>query len=180
MIPSTFSVPMWIPLSRRFGKIRLWMFSMLLTGLSFGAMFAIPFFDTVEARLWIIFVAAFFAGLAAGAGGTIGPSVQGDVIDYDEFKTGERKEGSYFAAWNFTYKSAMGVMLLLTGFVLEFSGFVPNEPQKMQVQLAMISLYGLLPLVCYLIGAALFSRFKLDESAHREIRAVLDARAQNS
>ncbi len=180
MIPSTFSVPMWIPLSRRFGKIRLWMFSMLLTGLSFGAMFAIPFCDTVEARLWIIFVAAFFAGLAAGAGGTIGPSVQGDVIDYDEFKTGERKEGSYFAAWNFTYKSAMGVMLLLTGFVLEFSGFVPNEPQTMQVQLAMISLYGLLPLVCYLIGAALFSRFKLDESAHREIRAVLDARVLGS
>ncbi|MEE8244553.1 MAG: MFS transporter, partial [Pseudomonadales bacterium] len=84
MIPSTFSVPMWIPLSRRFGKIRLWMFSMLLTGVSFGAMFAIPFCDTLTARLWIIFVAAFFAGLAAGAGGTIGPSVQGDVIDYDE------------------------------------------------------------------------------------------------
>ena len=180
MIPSTFSVPMWIPLSRRFGKIRLWMFSMLLTGVSFGAMFAIPFCDTLTARLWIIFVAAFFAGLAAGAGGTIGPSVQGDVIDYDEFKTGERKEGSYFAAWNFTYKSAMGVMLLLTGFVLEFAGFVPNEPQTMQVQLAMVSLYGLLPLVCYLIGAALFSRFRLDESAHREIRAALDARVLGS
>jgi len=33
MIPSTISVPMWIPLSRKFGKIRLWMFSMILTGL---------------------------------------------------------------------------------------------------------------------------------------------------
>ena len=180
MIPSTFSVPMWIPLSRRFGKIRLWMFSMLLTGVSFGAMFAIPFYDTITVRLGIIFVAAFFAGLAAGAGGTIGPSVQGDVIDYDEYRTGERKEGSYFAAWNFTYKSAMGVMLLLTGFVLQFAGFVPNEPQTMQVQLAMVSLYGLLPLVCYLIGAALFSRFKLDETAHREIRAALDARSLGS
>ncbi len=180
MIPSTFSVPMWIPLSRRFGKIRLWMFSMLLTGVSFGAMFAIPFYDTITVRLGIIFVAAFFAGLASGAGGTIGPSVQGDVIDYDEYRTGERKEGSYFAAWNFTYKSAMGVMLLLTGFVLQFAGFVPNEPQTMQVQLAMVSLYGLLPLVCYLIGAALFSRFKLDETAHREIRAALDARSLGS
>ncbi|MCZ6659733.1 MAG: MFS transporter, partial [Gammaproteobacteria bacterium] len=90
------------------------------------------------------------------------------------------KEGSYFAAWNFTYKSAMGVMLLLTGFVLQFAGFVPNEPQTMQVQLAMVSLYGLLPLVCYLIGAALFSRFKLDETAHREIRAALDARSLGS
>ena len=31
MVPSAASVPLWIPLSRRLGKIRLWMFSMLLT-----------------------------------------------------------------------------------------------------------------------------------------------------
>jgi GPH family glycoside/pentoside/hexuronide:cation symporter len=177
MVPSTISVPLWLPLSRRFGKVRLWMFSMLLTGLSFGAMFGLPFLPTVEARLVLIFVAAAFAGLAAGAGGTIGPSVQGDVIDYDEFKTGERKEGSYFAAWNFTYKSAMGVMLLLTGFVLEFSGFVPNEAQSSRVQIAMVALYGLLPLVCYLAGAILFSRFGLDEVAHAQVRDELDRRA---
>ncbi len=176
MVPSAASVPLWLPLSRRFGKVRLWMFSMVLTGLSFGGMFVLPFLDTVEARLVTIFVLAFFAGLAAGAGGTIGPSVQGDVIDYDEHLTGERKEGSYFAAWNFVYKSAMGVMLALTGFVLQASGFVPNEEQTMTVQVAMVSLYGLFPLVCYAVGAVLFSRFKLDEQAHAEIRAQLDLR----
>jgi GPH family glycoside/pentoside/hexuronide:cation symporter len=103
--------------------------------------------------------------------------VQGDVIDYDEFKTGERKEGSYFAAWNFTYKSAMGVMLLLTGFVLEFSGFVPNEAQSSRVQIAMVALSGLLPLVGYLAGAILVSRFGLDEVAHAQVRDELDRRA---
>ena len=174
MVPSAASVPLWLPLSRRFGKVRLWMFSMVLTGVSFGGMFVLPFLDTVELRLVTIFVLAFFAGLAAGAGGTIGPSVQGDVIDYDEHLTGERKEGSYFATWNFVYKSAMGVMLALTGFVLQASGFVPNQEQTMTVQVAMVSLYGLFPLVCYAVGAALFSRFRLDEAAHAEIRAQLD------
>jgi Na+/melibiose symporter-like transporter len=102
------------------------------------------------------------------------------VIDYDEYVTGERKEGSYFAAWNFVYKGAYGVMLLLTGFVLQFSGFVPNQEQTMTVQIAMVTLYGLLPLVCYLIGAALFSRFKFDETAHRKVRAELDRRKRAS
>tara|TARA_Y100001933_G_scaffold86130_2_gene87418 strand:+ start:156 stop:1532 length:1377 start_codon:yes stop_codon:yes gene_type:complete len=176
MVPSTISVPLWIPLSRRFGKVRLWMFSMLLTGVSFGAMFALPFIDSLLAKSIYISVAAVFAGLAAGAGGTISPSVQGDVIDYDEYVTGERKEGSYFAAWNFVHKGGMGVMLLLTGFVLQFVGFVPNVPQTMTVQIAMVTLYGLFPLVCYLIGAALFSRFSLDEQAHGEIRRELDRR----
>ena len=177
MLPSTASVPMWLPLSRRFGKIRVWMVGMALYGLAFGGMFFLPFLESVDARLTLIIVMAAFAGLAAGCGGTIGPSVQGDVIDYDEYKTGERKEGSYFAVWNFTYKSALGVMLLLTGFVLEASGFVPNQPQTMTVQIAMVSLYGALPLLCYAIGVVLFSRFKLTEQEYAVIRAELDRRA---
>ncbi len=177
MVPSSLSVPLWLPLSRRFGKIRLWMFSMLLTGVSFGAMFALPFMEGVSLKIFYICTFAVTAGLAAGCGGTLSPSIQGDVIDYDEMVTGERKEGSYFAAWNFVYKGATGVMLLLTGFVLQFAGFVPNEEQTMTVKLSMVTLYGLAPLICYLIGAVLFSRFKLDEKEHAKIRKVLDERA---
>ena len=173
MIPSAFSVPLWIPLSRRIGKVRLWMYSMIGTGLSFGGMFALPFLPP-EWRLGTMFVFAALAGLAAGCGGTVGPSVQGDVIDYDEHLTGERKEGSYFAAWNFVYKSAVGIMLALTGFVLDFSGFVPNQPQALSTQVWIVGLYGLFPLICYAIGAALFSRFKLNEAAYAEIRRKLD------
>jgi len=180
MIPSSLSVPLWIPLSRRFGKLRLWIFSMLLTAASFGAMFLVPFVGPVLWKVVIISVLAVFAGLAAGCGGTIAPSVQGDVIDYDEYLTGERKEGSYFAAWNFVYKSAMGVMLFLTGMVLEVSGFVPNQTQTLTVQLSIMALYGLMPLACYAIGAGLIARFSLDERTHGEIRQALDARRRGT
>ena len=175
MIPSTLSVALWIPLSRRFGKIRLWMFSMMLTGVSFGGMFSLPWLEP-DIRLVVIFGLAVFAGLAAGCDGTIAPSVQSDIIDYDEYMTGERKEGSYFAAFNFVHKSATGVMILITGYVLQFSGFVPNQLQTMNVQVSMVFLYGLLPLICYCIGAALFSRFTLDEATHQQMRDEMDAR----
>ena len=174
MLPSSASVPLWLPLSRRFGKVRVWMGGMLLTGTSFGLMFLLPFFESETLRLVWIIVMAFFAGLANGCGGTLGPSVQGDVIDYDEYMSGERKEGAYFAAWNFIQKSALGLMLLLTGFALQWSGFVPNAEQTAEVKLTMVTLYGLFPLVCYAIGAYLFSKFKLDETAYAEIRVALD------
>lgn len=175
MLPSTLSVPLWIPLSRKFGKVNLWVFSLFLTGVSFGGIFLILFAPDVEVRLLIIFIGAFFAGIAAGCGGAIGPSIKGDVIDYDEYLTGERKEGSYFAALNFVYKSAYGVMLLLTGFALEYSGFIPNQDQTMEVKFVLTSLYGLLPLICYSIGAALlFYKFKLGEKEYEKIRKVLD------
>ncbi len=176
MVPSTITVPLWIPLSKRFGKIRMWIFSMCLTGASFGVMFLLPFIG-MEERTLLIFVAAAFAGTAAGCGGTIAPSIQSDIIDYDEYITGERKEGSYFAAFNFVQKSAVGVMILITGYVLQFTGFVPNEEQTMLVQVWMVGLYGLLPLVAYLIGALMFRKFSLDEAEHTKMRAELGRRA---
>lgn len=173
MVPSTLSVPLWIPLSRRFGKVRLWTWSMIVTGLAFGSSTLLPFVP-VDARVVMIFIGAVFAGSAAGCGGTLGPSVQSDIIDFDELRTGERKEGAYFAAWNFVYKSSTGVMIMLTGFVLQATGFMPNQPQTFGVQLAIVALYGLFPLACYMAGAWLFRRFTLDEAEYAKIRMELD------
>ena len=178
MLPSALSVPLWIPLSRRFGKIRLWVFSLAFTGISFGGIFIIPFLDSVTDRLVVMFIGAALGGMAAGCGGAIGPSVKGDVIDYDEYLTGERKEGSYFAALNFVFKSATGIMLLITGFVLQFSGFIPNQPQTMEVKIALISLYGLVPLVFYSLGAyLLYKKFKFGEKEHSAIKQQIQERA---
>ena len=177
MLPSALSVPLWIPLSKRFGKIRLWVFSLALTGISFGGIFIIPFLDSVTERLIVMFIGATLGGMAAGCGGAIGPSVKGDVIDYDEYLTGERKEGSYFAALNFVFKSATGIMLLVTGFVLQFSGFIPNQPQTMEVKIALISLYGLVPLVFYSLGAyLLYKKFTFGEKEHAAIKQQIQDR----
>lgn len=171
---------MWIPLSRKFGKIKLWVFSLAFTGISFGGIFVIPFLDGVNERLIVMFAGALLGGMAAGCGGAIGPSVKGDVIDYDEYLTGERKEGSYFAALNFVFKSATGIMLLVTGFVLQFSGFIPNQPQTMEVKVALISLYGLVPLVFYSLGAyLLFTKFKFGEKEHAAIKQEMTDNAES-
>ncbi|XOV82872.1 MAG: MFS transporter [bacterium] len=177
MITSTLAIPVWIRLAKRFGKIKLWFWAMIGTAVSFGGMFALAFIESgVVQVIWLMFLSVM-CGIFAGCGNTIGPSVASDVIDYDELMSGERKEGVYFATWNFALKSASGVTLMFTGFVLSAAGFVPNEEQTRVVELAMCALLGLFPLVCYLIGAALFTRFDLDEAAHADIRAQLDARS---
>ena len=78
------------------------------------------------------------------------------------------------AAANFVFKSATGIMLLLTGFVLQFSGFIPNQPQTMEVKIALISLYGLVPLIFYSLGAfLLYKKFKFGEKEHAAIKSEL-------
>jgi GPH family glycoside/pentoside/hexuronide:cation symporter len=130
-----------------------------------------------ENSIFLISILAFLAGIAASCGAMVGPSIQADVIDYDEYMTGERKEGAYFAAWNFVFKSATGVTIMLSGWVLQVVGFIPNQEQTEAVKLAILSLYSIFPLVCYAIGTALFVTFKLDEAEHSRIRRILDERA---
>ena len=172
MVASIGFTPIWLPLSRHFGKKNLWVFSMLLTAGAFGGMFFLQ-----EGSVVLISVLALLGGTAASCGAMVGPSIQADVIDYDEYKTGQRKEGAYFAAWNFAFKCSFGITLAITGWVLEFSGFVPNVEQTDSVKLAIRSLYAIFPLVCYLIGTGLFLRFSLGEQEHREMRLALNARS---
>ena len=171
-IAATVSVPVWIPLSRRLGKKSLWFGSMIFTAIGFGATFALG----PGQALWMLGIATGL-GVAAGCGNMVGPSIQADIIDWDECATGQRKEGSYFAAWNFVYKAATGFTLGITGFALQAAGYTPNAEQGEAAVLAIRTLYAIFPLVCYAIGATLFLRFSFNEAEYEKVRREIDARS---
>jgi GPH family glycoside/pentoside/hexuronide:cation symporter len=174
MLAMTLTLPLWSPLARRLGKKHLWLFSMVGTALGFGSFFALGPGDDVVA-----YGLAAFLGIAAGCGNVVAPSVQSDIVDFDEHATGERKEGGYFAAFNFAQKTAAGMTLLITGVVLSASGYQANLEQTETARLAIQSLYALFPLSCYLVGALLFLRFTFNEGEHALVRDQLDARREN-
>ncbi len=169
-VVSILCVPLWIALGRRFEKKGLLVASMAMVCIAIGGMFFIGEGDVVP-----MVILAGIAGAAGGGADVVFPSLQADVIDYDEYRTGERKEGVYFAAWNFVAKTALGLTGMLTGFVLAASGFDPNQEQTETAKLAIRTLMSGYPLVCYGVGALCFLRFGLTRRAHSEIRAALDA-----
>jgi GPH family glycoside/pentoside/hexuronide:cation symporter len=144
---------------------------MLISAFGFGSMFLLEHGDVA-----LISILAGILGFGGGAGSVVAPSIQADVIDFDELQTGDRKEGAYFAAWNFVYKFGVGLTLMLTGFVLELSGFVANTVQTESSLFALKALYGLFPMGCYLVATVILSRFSLDEAEHSRIRQELDKR----
>ena len=168
LVPCILSVPVWISLSKRIGKKKTWLISMVLTGLGFGGMF----FLSAGADTLILLL-AFVCGVGAGSGAAMAPSIQSDVIDYDEYLTGKRKEGTYFASWNLVFKTATGITFMITGFVLGASGFVPNQDQTESAKFAILFLYAIFPFCCYFIGGLILTRFSLNESAHQKIRQAL-------
>ena len=171
-VPAILFVPIWIRLSRRFGKRNLWVFSMSMMTVAFCGLAFVRAGD-----LWLLCALGVISGIGGGCGQVVGPSIQADVIDYDERTTGERKEGIYFAAWAFVRKSAFGIATMLVGFLLAAIGFEPNAEQSDATKLGLRTLFGIVPGLCYLVGTICFLRFRLDEAAHLAIRRELDARA---
>jgi GPH family glycoside/pentoside/hexuronide:cation symporter len=171
-VPTLLGIPLWVWLSRRVGKRRLWLFAVALLSFAFsGLAFAQP------GQAWLMYTLAAIAGIGGGCGQVVGPSIQADIIDWDELRTGERKEGAYFAVWNFMRKSAYGLAAMGSGLLLSAVGFVPNAEQSETTQLGMRALFGIAPGLCYVLGFFALRRLRLDEAEHTEIRRELDARA---
>ena len=173
MVASLVGIPFWIFLARRFEKRHLLLVAMVGSGLGYGfVLFA------GEGDWHIIAISALIAGASGSCANTLGYTLKSEIIDCDEYETGDRKEGAYFAGWSFVNKLGAGIMVGVVGFALSASGFVPNDPdQTERVKNTMLLLMGAFPLVCYLGGAVLFSRFSLGEAEYARIRVLLDARA---
>ena len=137
-IPQFLLTPLWIFLSRRVGKKRLWIVSMWGTALGFLALF---FVDSGEGIL--IWIVPPLLGMAGGCAPIVAPSINADIIDYDEYQTGERKEGAYLAVWNFVRKSAGALTAFITGIVLQQLDFKPNQEQTEATQFALRALFSL-------------------------------------
>jgi Na+/melibiose symporter-like transporter len=166
------SIPFWVWFSKRRGKRDAWVLSMWGMSAAFGLTFFVGEGDLVPISLLLV-----AAGVAYGCGGVVGPSLLADVIDWDESRSGERREGVYAAAWGITWKAAVAAIGALTGVALEASGFAPNVKQTETAALTLHSLFSLTPLVVFAAAALIFRRFGITAEEHARIRAAIDGRA---
>jgi len=174
MLATLAGIPLWIRLAGFFEKRHLVLSAMIGSGIGYGLILLVG-----EGDWHIIAISSVIAGTSSSCANILGYTLKSEIIDCDEYATGERKEGAYFAGWSFMSKLAGGIMIGLVGYALSWSNFVPNEPEQTElVKNTMILLMGGFPLVCYLIGAIAFSRFRLTEREHARIRTELDVRNQ--
>jgi Na+/melibiose symporter-like transporter len=170
-LPQVLFTPFWMWLARRVGKQRAWTGALLLSALPFVGFYFLP---VPGVTFWVL---TFLCGFLAGCGAVVQPAIQADVIDYDELTTGDRKEGAYLAVWNLVRKSSAALCALITGLVLQYAGFEPNQVQSDETVGAIRAIFGLIPAACYLVGGFLFMRFTFNEAEHRAARAAIDRRA---
>ena len=172
MVSALLAGPVWVRLGRSFEKRHLWLFAMVQGGVGYSLIFWVG-----EGSWLLMAVSSLLAGTAGACGNTLGQALKAEIIDVDEYRTGERKEGAYFACWSFVSKLAAGIMIGVVGVSLDLSGYVENAPEQAEtVKRTMIFLMGGVPMIGYGIGSIAFTRFRLSEAEHARIRAELDER----
>ena len=166
------AIPIWTSLSRRIGKKGTWQTAMVVGLVGYTMILFVGHGD-----LLLMSAASALTGTMHAAGVVVGYAIVADIVDYDELKTGQRKEGSYYAVYHLLYKSASGLMAMAAGAALAYTGFVPNQEQTDLVKGVMTGMLGGVPGSCVLVGFVLLMGYRLTDEAHADIRAELDARA---
>jgi GPH family glycoside/pentoside/hexuronide:cation symporter len=172
-IAGLISIPFWVTASKRYGKRAAWLTAFGMAILGLGGAF---FLGEGDVAAGIALLA--FAGVAFGGQLLLTPSIQADVIDYDEFHTGKRREAQYGALWALLPKLVAIPGAAIPLAVLGAMGYQPNAEQSPEVVLVIRILFALVPAAFSTLALIIAWRFPITEEIHHQIRQGIDAHAR--
>lgn len=144
------ALPFWTRLSRKTGKRRAWMLSMLLASAAFAF---VPLLGQGDLD-WFILICVL-SGLSLGADMALPASIQSDAAQAAE-RSGFRLTGVLFGLWAMLTKLALALAVGIAFGILGLAGFDPAAPSPASLTVLSL-LYGLLPVILKL-GSILILR----------------------
>lgn len=168
------SIGPWVVLSRRYGKKYPAFWGVMFL----GAITCVSYPLMPPGQLWPPIV---FASILGGA--TIGSvilfeSLVADIVDYDELRSGQHREGLYFGCWTMSTKICRAIGLATTGALLGAIGFEPGAgPQDEAVLWRLALAFGPGVGLCFLAAGLVFLWMPLDGPTHARVQALLRRRA---
>lgn len=170
MIPTLALVP---PLSVRFGKAGAVTVGAIVSMLGSAALYFTP-----TDQIVLLFVFASIMAIGATPVAVLGWAMIPDTVDYAEWRTGVRADGSVFATASFCQK--LGKMIAGAGLlgVLASVGYVAGAEQSAATQQAIALLISLGPGACMLALIVFAWAYPLSAQRHAEIVGELEAGKQ--
>ena len=167
----------WSLLSRRFGKKAIYFMGMSLWIIvQFGLFFLQP------GQTVLMYFLAVLAGFGVSIAYLVPWSMLPDVIELDELRTGQRREGIFYSFIVFLQKVCLGLAVALVLEALGWAGYIqptaampfPTQPESVLwvIRLAI----GPLPTLSLIIGLILAYFYPITREAHQHILLQLEER----
>ena len=156
-------------LTKHFGQKRTAMVSFIVGAVANLLNFVLP--DHIVT--FIILVTIGYTALAIPNGITW--AMVSNAIDYGEWRSGIRKEGITYAAFNFSRKIAQSIAALVSAGILALTGYVANAHQSAGALQGIKAAMTLYPGICLVMAAVIIGfLYKLDDHRFKEIADDLD------
>lgn len=166
------AVPVWVAISKRWGKHKTWSVAMVIACLFF---LWTPFLDGDSIIWFYVIVAA--TGFATGADLALPSAINADVIEWDALESGYRRPGLFFALWGTASKLSYGLAIGIAFPLLEIAGFSATEANDGDALLWLAILYGAPCILFKLAAIWTMRRYPITEAVHAEIRRKLALRS---
>ena len=152
-------MPVWIRLSHRHGKHRIWCAAMIVASLTFAA---VPALEAGDILLFGIVV--LLTGFCLGADLALPPAMQADVAEYEYFRKRRDRTGIMFAAWSMSTKLALAASVGIAFPLLDWLGTPkPGNPVEYDL-MALTLIYAGLPVVLKVLSIWLIWGFPLSQA----------------
>ena len=166
------AIPLWLRLSRHWGKHRTWVGAMLWAALIFAF---VPLLGPGD-QIWFLAVCVA-TGVSLGADLTLPASMQADVVDLDTLRSRQSRAGLYFALWGVATKLALALAVGIAFPLLALAGLEPGGDSATPLGLFVLAaLYSLLPAAIKLGAIALVAGYPITAARQRRIRNLIEAR----
>lgn len=147
--------------------------------------------------IWAIWIYQFFLGFAYGPNGYLPMVMTADIVDYQEWKTGKRTEGTQFAILSMSNKLSNALSVSLGILFIGAIGYsaskyadvakfgVQGSAENLQAIAGYVTdgmqnkawiVYFLLPGLCMLASSLLMFFYKIDEKTKKQMREELAIR----
>ena len=169
--------PIWLALSRRYGKERCYVIASLVWAVITASwffiapandvLFTMPGVGPLGTQHVLVLVRGFMIGIVNSGFIMLSLSMLTDTIDYERRRSGVAHEGVFAGIFTAAEKLAFALGPLVAGVVMSSFGFVSSTggavEQTPHAITGIVLLYSLIPVATQLISLVLFTRYRLPQ-----------------
>lgn len=175
VIAMTIAMPIWMRISFKHGKL-----SAMVLSSAIGGCISFTFWFVREGMVVIMGLLEVVRGFCAGSAGIIGPAMLADVVDYDELRTGKRREAQYSVFLSLLPKFISIIAASMPLAILGISGYDPSQETLPDIAiLAIRSLFSWFPMIFQISVLLVIWKYPISKTVHQQIREGISLHQQN-
>lgn len=177
MAASFIILPSLSPLVQKYGKKELAGAGLILSSISYSALFVLPITNP-----YVFMILQGLGTLGMAFMNVLVWAIVADAIDYQEYLTGERKEGIVYASYSLVRKLGQAAAGGLGGLALTIVGYVSSSPeQTAEVALGIKRIATFVPAIAAIIAClSMFFICNLSKGKLIEVNNELELRRKNN